>query len=244
MLNVVVTGGSRGLGLGITRKLAAAGYKVIVLARQANQQFVSAIGEIERGGQTPVHFRPCDLANTAEIPGLVREIHKEFGAIYGLVNNAGVGTSGVLATMRDGQIERTVQINTLSLLILTKYVVRSMMTGAGGRIVNVGSIVGFGGYSGLSVYGATKAAILGFTRCLARELGPLDINVNAIAPGFVETDMTRCLGEQQRQQVIRRSALRRVTDVDDIANAVEFLLGGQARNITGTVLTVDAGSTT
>jgi len=243
MRNVVVTGGSRGLGLGITRKLAAAGYNVIVVARQANQQFVSAIGEIERGGQASVHLRPCDLANTAEIPGLVRRIHREFGAIYGLVNNAGVGTSGVLATMRDSQIECAVQVNTLSLLILTKYVVRSMMTAAGGRIVNVGSIVGLTGYSGLSVYGATKAAILGFTRCLARELGPLDINVNAVAPGFVDTEMTRSLSEQQRQQITRRSALRRVTEVDDIADAVLFLLGRQARNVTGTVLTVDAGST-
>jgi 3-oxoacyl-[acyl-carrier protein] reductase len=243
MLNAVVTGGSRGLGLGITHKLAIAGYNVIVIARQKNEQFVSVIGEVEREGRGSVHFRPCDLANTADIPDLVRGIHREFGAIYGLINNAGVGTSGVLATMHDSRIERTVQINTLSPLILTKYVVRSMMTGAGGRIVNVGSIVGFTGYSGLSVYGATKAAILGFTRCLARELGPLGINVNAVAPGFVDTEMTRSLGERQREQVIRRSALRRMTDVDDIANAVEFLLGHQARNVTGTVLTIDAGST-
>jgi 3-oxoacyl-[acyl-carrier protein] reductase len=145
--------------------------------------------------------------------------------------------------MHNTQIERTVRLNTLSPLILTKYVVRSMMAGAGGRIVNVGSIVGFTGYRGLSVYGATKAAIMGFTRSLAREIGPLGINVNAVAPGFVDTEMTRDLGEQQREQVRRRSALRRLADIDDIANAVEFLLGDRARNITGTVLTVDAGST-
>lgn len=172
-------------------------------------------------------------------------MRKEFGAIYGLVNNAALGTSGLLATMHNAQIERTVQLNAVSPFILTKYVVRSMMAGAGGggRIVNIASIVGFTGYSGASVYGATKAAILGFTRSLAREVGPLGINVNAVAPGFVDTEMTLDLGAQQRDQIVKRSALRRTADIDDIANAVAFLLGDDAKNITGTVLTVDAGST-
>ena len=118
-----------------------------------------------------------------------------------------------------------------------------MMAGRGGRIVNVASIVSFTGYSGLSVYGATKAAMVGFTRSLAREVGPLDITVNAVAPGFVDTEMTAGLGEQQREQIMRRSALRRLAGVSDIADAVEFLLSDKARNITGTVLTVDAGGT-
>ena len=109
--------------------------------------------------------------------------------------------------------------------------------------MNIASIVGATGYNGLSVYGATKASIVGFTRSLAREVGPLGITVNAVAPGFVDTEMTRGLGEQQRGQIIRRSALRRLADIDDVANAVEFLLGYKAKNITGTVLTVDAGST-
>jgi 3-oxoacyl-[acyl-carrier protein] reductase len=243
MLNAVVTGGSRGLGLGVARKLATAGYNAIAIARRESEQLASVMREVERGGQGSLHFRPCDLSNVSDIPDLVRRLRSEFGPIYALVNNAGLGTSGILATMHDARIERTVWLNTVSPLILTKYVVRSMMAGAGGRIVNVGSIVGFTGYTGLSVYGATKAAIIGFTRCLARELGPLDINVNAVAPGFVDTEMTRGLGNEQREQVVRRSALRRLAEVDDIANAVEFLLGDRARNITGTVLTIDAGST-
>jgi 3-oxoacyl-[acyl-carrier protein] reductase len=134
-------------------------------------------------------------------------------------------------------------MNTLSPIVLTKYVVRSMMADGGGRIINVASIIGFTGYSGLSVYGATKASMLGFTRSLAREVGRLGVNVNAVAPGFMETDMTQDLGDEQRKQVARRSALRRLPDVDDVANAVEFLLGDGAKSITGTVLTVDAGST-
>jgi 3-oxoacyl-[acyl-carrier protein] reductase len=134
-------------------------------------------------------------------------------------------------------------VNTISPIVLTKYIVRSMMSEGGGRIVNVTSIIGFTGYSGLSVYGATKASMIGFTRSLAREVGRLGVNVNAVAPGFIETEMTQGLGDEQRQQVARRSALRRLPEIEDVANAVEFLLGDKAKNITGTVLTVDAGST-
>jgi 3-oxoacyl-[acyl-carrier protein] reductase len=118
-----------------------------------------------------------------------------------------------------------------------------MMSDGGGRIVNVASITGFTGYSGLSVYGATKASLIGFTRSLAREVGRMKVNVNSVAPGFVDTEMTLGLDEEHRQQIIRRSALKRLADIDDIANAVEFLLGDKAKNITGTVLTVDAGNT-
>jgi 3-oxoacyl-[acyl-carrier protein] reductase len=243
MRNVIVTGGSRGLGLGIARHLVTAGYSVIAIARRESEQLASAMREAELGGWGSLCFRPFDLSDIPDIPGLVRGLGKEFGAIYGLVNNAALGTSGILATMHDAQIENTVRLNMVSPLILSKYVVRSMMVGAGGRIVNIASIVGFTGYSGLCVYGATKAAIVGFTRSLARELGPLGINVNAVAPGFVDTEMTQGLREQQREQLVRRNALRRLADVDDIANAVEFLLGDKAKNVTGTVLTVDAGST-
>jgi len=243
MLNIIVTGGSRGLGLGIARNLTTAGYRVIAIARRESEQLASAMHEIGRSQQGSLHFRPFDLGNIAEIADLVRGLRKEFGSIYGLVNNAALGASGILATMHDAQIERLVRLNTVSPLILTKYVVRSMMADGGGRVVNVASIISFTGYSGLSVYGATKASIVGFTRSLAREVGPLGITVNAVAPGFVDTDMTHGLGGQQRDQIVRRSALRRLVEADDIANGVEFLLGEKARNITGTVLTVDAGST-
>lgn len=243
MHNIIVTGGSRGLGLGIVRKLSAAGYSVIAIARQEGEQLASAMRQMGRGQQGSLHFRPFDLSDVRHIPALVKGLRKEFGSLYGLVNNAGLGTAGILATMHDTQIERLVRLNTVSPLILTKYVVRSMMADGGGRIVNVASIVSFTGYSGLSVYGATKASMVGFTRSLAREVGPLGINVNAVAPGFVDTDMTQGLGGQQRVQIVRRSALRRLAEVDDIANAVQFLLDDGARNITGTVLTVDAGST-
>ncbi len=242
MRNVIVTGGSRGLGLGIARTLVGAGYQVIAIARRQSDELTAAIGDAG-GDQGALRFWPFDLAKVADIANLVKAIRKEFGPIYGLVNNAGIGTSGVLATMQNGQIERLVHLNTVSPMILTKYVVRAMMVDGGGRIVNMSSIVSVTGFSGLSVYGATKASLTGFTRSLAREAGPLGITVNAVAPGFISTEMTEGLDEAQRDQIRRRSPLRRLAEIDDVANAVEFLLSDKAKNITGTVLTVDAGST-
>ncbi len=243
MGSVIVTGGSRGLGLGIARTLAGAGYHVVAIARSEGEQLAAAIAESQSQGRGAIHFVPFDLGEIEGIPALVKSIHKEFGAVYGLVNNAGLGTSSLLATMRDADIERLIRINILSPITLTKYAVRAMMTQQGGRIVNIASVVAFTGYNALSAYSATKASLLGFTRSLARELGPLGITVNAVAPGFIDTEMTHELGQKQREQLVRRSALRRLAEIGDVAGTVEFLLGEKARNITGTVLTVDAGST-
>jgi 3-oxoacyl-[acyl-carrier protein] reductase len=190
-----------------------------------------------------LRFVPFDLANVQDIPHLVRGLRRDFGPLYGLVNNAAVGSAGVLATMRDPQIEQLVRINTLSPIVLTKYVVRSMMAQGCGRIVNIASIVGFTGFSGLAAYASTKAAMIGFTRSLAREVGRLGVNVNAVAPGFMETQMTESLLPEQRKQIARRSSLRHLPDIQDVADAVVFLIGEQSKSITGTVLTVDAGST-
>jgi len=243
MRNVIVTGGSRGLGLGIVRRLTGAGYRAIAIARKESTQLAVAREEADRANPGSLHFVPFDLAEIAEIPQLVKAVRKEVGAIYGLVNNAAVGFDGVLATMPNAQIEQLVRVNTLAPIVLTKYVVRAMLAEGGGRIVNVASIVGFTGYSGLSVYGATKASLLGFTRSLAREVGRLGVTVNAVAPGFLDTEMTQGLDDEHRQQIARRSALRRLPDLADVADAVAFLLGDTAKSITGTVLTVDAGAT-
>jgi len=243
MRNVVVTGGSRGLGLAIVRKLAAAGYSAIAIARKTNDQIAAAIKDVEKSKTGMLHFVPFDLDNVDDISELVRKLRKQYGPIHGLVNNAAIGTEGLLGIMPNSQIEQLIRVNTLAPIVLSKYIVRSMMSEGGGRIVNVTSIIGFTGYSGLSVYGATKASMIGFTRSLAREVGRLNVTVNAVAPGFLETDMTQSLVGEQREQVARRSALRRLAGVDDVADAVEFLLSDKAKNITGTVMTVDAGST-
>src|SRR5215469_5555327 len=240
MRNVLVTGGSRGIGLGIAQRLADAGFNVIAVARRESDELRAAIAEARQGN---LHFRACDLSAIDGLPTFVKTLREEFGAIYGLVNNAGIGTEGLLATMHNSDIEALVRINVLSPVILTKYIVRHMMADGEGRIVNISSIIASTGYNGLSVYGATKAAATGFTRSLAREVGKLGITVNAIAPGFVETELTQGLSEDQRQRIAGRSALRRLPEADDVASMVEYLLGEGGRNITGTLLTVDAGNT-
>ena len=235
---VLVTGASRGIGLAVARVLAADGYRVVALARRDSE----ALDAIRRAGGD-VRFMPFDLEAIAAIPAFFAELRASCGPLYGLVNNAAIGTEGLLATMPTPAIERVVRINTLAPLVVTKHAVRSMMSAGGGRVVNVASIIATTGYAGASVYAATKASMIGFTRSLAREVGGLGITVNAVAPGFVHTAMTTGLDDAQRATIARRSALKRLPEADDVAYAVSYLMGERARNVTGTVLTVDAGNT-
>jgi 3-oxoacyl-[acyl-carrier protein] reductase len=243
MRNAIVTGGSRGLGLGIARRLIESGFRAIVIARKECDELTAAKQEADKTHPGSLQFLPFDLAVLESIPELVKKLRKDFGPLYGLVNNAGMSADGVLALTSTNLIEQVVRLNTVSPMVLTKHVVRYMMADGRGRIVNISSITAFTGYSGLAVYAATKASLIGFTRSLAREVGRTGVTVNAVAPGFVATDMTRDLTEENRQQIARRSALKRLVDIDDVANAVDFLLSDKSRNITGTVMTVDAGNT-
>jgi 3-oxoacyl-[acyl-carrier protein] reductase len=231
MDNVIVTGASRGLGLAIAERLAADGFHVLAIARKPG----AAAERI-----TPVGF---DLADTHAMPELVRSLRQKHGPIYGLVNNAGLGTEGLLANMPDADIEALIRLNTLSPIVMSKYVVRGMMAQGRGRVINMSSIIASTGYNALSVYAATKASLVGFTRSLAREVGRVGVTVNAIAPGFVDTELTRGLGDEGRAKIVARSALRRLAEPADVAAMTAYLMSEAARNITGTVMTVDAGST-
>lgn len=239
MRNVLVTGGSRGLGLAIVERLAAQGYRVIALARAESQ----ALRQAMAARPDEIVFTACDLADTSAIGPVVSRLRKELGPLYGLVNNAGLGTGGLLSMMRDPDIEALLRVNVLAPIVLTKHVVRSMMSAGAGRVVNISSIVATHGVKGLAAYSATKAALEGLTRSLAREVGPLGITVNAVAPGFVDTAMTEALEEGDRERIMRRSALRRMAEPLDIAQSVEYFLSDAARNVTGITLTVDAGNT-
>jgi 3-oxoacyl-[acyl-carrier protein] reductase len=241
--NVVVTGGSRGLGLAMSGALADAGYRVIAVARNLSPELAEAARNATQAARGAIEFRACDLSDLSALAPLVRAMRTDFGPLYGLINNAGLGTSGILSTMRDQEIQRLIQLNTASPIVLSKYVLRSMMSQREGRIINIASIVAATGYSGLSVYSATKASLIGFTRSLAREVGQLGITVNALAPGFVATEMTHELTDAERQKIARRSALHRMPEPIDVANSALFLLGEAGRNITGTVITIDAGNT-
>src|ERR1700744_6317384 len=153
MHNVLVTGGSRGIGLAIARRLAAAGFNVIAVARRESDELREAIRQIG-DGSGGLQFRAFDLSEVDAIPAFVKGLRDEFGSIYGLVNNAGIGTEGLLATMHNTEIEALLRLNVLSPVVLTKYVVRHMMADGAGRIINMSSIIASTGYNGLSVYGA------------------------------------------------------------------------------------------
>jgi 3-oxoacyl-[acyl-carrier protein] reductase len=243
MDNVLVTGGSRGIGLAIAKKLAASGYGVIAVARRSGDALEAAIEACKGQASGSLHFAALDLADIEAIPEFIRRLRRERGPIYGLVNNAAIGTEGLLATMPNSEIEALLRLNNLSPIVLTKYVVRGMMAEGRGRIVNLSSIIASTGYNALSVYAASKAAMIGFTKSLSREVGRLGVTVNAIAPGFIDTEMTSGLDEAQRKRIAERSALRRLAEVEDVADMAAFLIGETGRNITGAVMTVDAGGT-
>ena len=160
MDNVLVTGASRGIGLAIARKLAASGYAVTAVARRNGPELEAAIEACKQAGIGSLAFAALDLSDIEAIPDFVRGLRRRSGPIYGLVNNAGIGTEGLLATMPDSQIEALLRLNNLSPIVLTKYVVRGMMAEGRGRIVNLSSIIASTGYNALSVYGATKAAMV------------------------------------------------------------------------------------
>lgn len=233
MKTIIVTGAARGLGLAISERLSRDGFKVVGTGRRPSDEF----SKIENAV-----FIPFDLNNVDEIAGLVRDINKEHGPIYGLVNNAGIGNDGVLATMHAKDIAMVLTVNLTAAITMTKYVSRTMLGRKEGRIVNVSSIIASTGFSGLSVYGASKAGLEGFTRSLSREIGKLGLCVNCVAPGYMETDMTAGLGGAKLESVRRRAPLG-LPRVEDAAGAVAYLMSPDGVNVTGTVITVDGGAT-
>ncbi len=240
MDNVIVTGGTRGLGLAIAERLAAGGARVIAAARSEGAALAPARGRLGAGA---IEFMPLDLKDGGSIEPFARAARKRFGPIAALVNNAGIGGAKLLAAMQEGEIVNVMQVNAIAPMILSRAVLRGMLADGGGRIVNIASIVADNGYNGLSVYSASKAALVGFTKSLAREVGRIGITVNAVAPGFVDTALTAELDPASRDKIVGRAALRRLARPEDVAAMVAFLLGPGGDNITGAVLTVDAGST-
>lgn len=236
---ILVTGANRGLGASITMALLNNNFKVVGVGRKVTD----FIKETKKRYPESFFFEEFDLSEIQDIHFLIKRIIKEHGNIYGLVNNAALGHDGVLATMHESEISDLVKVNIQAPILLTKYASRSMLLQRKGRVINIGSIIGETGFSGLSVYGATKASIGGFTKSLSRELGKANITVNTIAPGYMATEMTAGLVDEKLASILRRSPLGRLAQVDDVANMVKYLLSDSAQNITGSTITIDAGST-
>jgi len=236
---VVVTGASKGLGLAICQQAAEQGYGVIAIARQLSEPFKT----LQQSFPELVNFHAADLADLDALSDLCKHLIKQYGRPYALVNNAAAGHDGVLATMPNSAIDHLMRLNIQAPILMSKYLVRSMLLNRKGRIVNISSIIAKTGFNGLSVYAASKAAMEGFSYSLAREVGKAGITVNCVAPGYMQTNMTSSLQGEKLESVKRRSPLGKLATVDDAAAMVIYLLSDKASAITGTVMTVDAGST-
>jgi 3-oxoacyl-[acyl-carrier protein] reductase len=236
---VLLSGGSRGLGLAIAKSLLESQYRVATFSRKSTAELES----LRKKHPDTLSYCAGDMADADSLSRVVAGVEKELGPIDALINNAGIAYDGVLAGMPPGNIEKLIQVNLTGALLLTRLVVRRMLLRGSGNIINVSSIIGLRGYSGLAAYSATKGGLDGMTRALARELGPKKIRVNSIAPGYLETEMTHSLSDFQRDQVIRRTPLGRLGVPADVVGVVLFLLSPASAYMTGQTLVVDGGVT-
>lgn len=239
MKTIVVTGATRGLGLEIAKSAIDEGYKVIAVGRT----ITSSLQDVASEHPERIHFEQFDFDQTAKVHEFSTYLTKKYGRIWGLVNNAAQGTDGVLATLHEQDISRLLRVNVEAPILLTKYLLRPMLMNRAGRVINISSIIANTGFSGLAVYGATKAAMVGFTKSLSREVGKVGITVNTVAPGYMETDMTSALQGEKLESIKRRSPLGHLARAEDVAQMVIYLLSDRAERVTGSTFVVDAGST-
>jgi 3-oxoacyl-[acyl-carrier protein] reductase len=242
MLNgqvAVVTGASRGIGEAIALALARAGATVVGTATSEKGAEQISLRLAEAAGKGA--GRVLDVRDAAACAALVERVAADFGPVAILVNNAGVTRDNLLARMKDEEWDEIQATNLKSVFVLSRAVLRGMMKARAGRIVNITSVVGFTGNPGQSNYAAAKAGIVGFSKSLAREVGSRNITVNCVAPGFIETDMTRSLAEELVKKLVENVPLGRLGRVDDIAAAVAFLCSPAAAYITGATLHVNGG---
>ncbi|QHB70381.1 3-oxoacyl-ACP reductase FabG [Stenotrophomonas sp. 364] len=233
----LVTGASRGIGAAIADALAAQGATVIGTA--TTDAGAAAIGE--RLAAVGGHGRALNVTDAAALEAVLDGIAKEFGAISILVNNAGITRDNLLLRMKDEDWQAILDTNLTSVFRTSKAVIRGMMKARKGRIINIASVIGVTGNAGQANYAAAKAGIIAFSKSLAKEIGSRGITVNVVAPGFIDTDMTKALPEEQRAGLVKTIALERLGEPSDIANAVAFLAGPSASYITGETLHVNGG---
>ena len=232
----LVTGGSRGIGRAIASRLHGAGARVAIVGRD-KARAEAAAGELGSGAIAVA----ADVADAAQVGSAVTEAEKSLGPIDILVNNAGLTRDGLLVRMSDADWDLVLDANLKGAFNTMKAVTRGMMKRRDGRVINITSVVGITGNAGQANYAASKAGLIGLTQSVARELASRNIRVNAVAPGFVDTDMTRELSEEQKKKLLEQIPLARLGSPDDVAHAVLFLASDQASYITGQVLVVDGG---
>ena len=238
---VVISGGSRGLGMALASRCLAEGYIVATYSRSASP-FVKKQLELDPDRQI-FFWSQVDATDSAGVKRFVSEVSERYGQIGAVINNAGIGSEGIFATMRLSDIDLCVDLNLKGPLHLTWACARFMIQRHGGCIINISSVNGIRGHSGLAVYSATKAGLDGMTRSLARELGPRGIRVNSVAPGYFESEMVDQLDDVAKARITRRTPLGRLAKVDDIVEVVLFMISPSASFITGQTIVVDGGLT-
>ena len=236
----VVTGASRGIGRAIAIELARRGARVVVNYNRNAEAAAEVVAAIEAGGGKAVAVQ-ADVGDFEQAAGLIKAAKDAFGQIDVLVNNAGTTRDQLMMLMKEDDWDDVLRINLKSVFNCCKAVARMMVRQRRGRIINITSVSGIAGQGGQTNYAASKAGIIGFTKSLAKELGPRSITVNSVAPGFIPTDLTNDLPEELKQQAIEATPLRRLGKAEEIAYAVAFLASDEAAFITGETLTVDGG---
>ncbi len=236
----LITGATRGIGKAIAIRLANAGFDIALNYRKENDDLTNTKSEIEKAGVDCLPVQG-DISSFEDCERIAKEIFDKFGKIDVLVNNAGITKDMLLMRMKPEDFSSVVDVNLIGTFNMTRNVVPYMVKARSGKIVNISSVVGIEGNAGQANYSASKAGIIGFTKSLARELGSRNILVNAVAPGFIETDMTAVLSDSVRDEIAKKISLKRMGTAEDVAGVVEFLCGEASSYVTGTVIPVTGG---
>ncbi|AUN15389.1 3-oxoacyl-[acyl-carrier-protein] reductase [Paraclostridium sordellii] len=236
----LITGGSRGIGKAIAIKLASYKANIVINYTSNKEHALKVKEEIESYGVKSIVIK-CDVSKSDEVNNMIEEVVKEFGQIDILVNNAGITRDGLLMRMKEEDFDSVIDINLKGVFNCTKSATKYMMKKRYGKIINISSVVGLIGNAGQANYCASKAGVIGLTKSSARELASRNINVNAIAPGFIDTDMTSVLNENLKETMLKNIPQNRFGSPEDVANLVLFLASDMSSYITGQIINVDGG---
>lgn len=236
----IVTGGSRGIGKAVALKLAEKGANIVVNYTSNSTKAEEVVNEIKKMGREALAIK-ADVSNPDDVKNLVKETEKQFSNIDILINNAGITKDTLLIRMKEDDWDKVMSVNLKGTFLCTKLVGKKMMKQRRGKIVNIASIVGIIGNAGQANYSASKAGIIGFTKSTAKELASRGINVNAVAPGFIETEMTKKLSEEVVENYAKNIPLGKMGTPEDVANVVFFLCSQEASYVTGQVINIDGG---
>ena len=236
----MITGATRGIGKQIALTLANEGYNIVLNYRTENDELIQAKNEIESKNVKCLTVQG-DVTNFEDCKQMIESAIKEFGKIDVLINNAGITKDMLLARMKEEDFKQVIDVNLVGTFNMTKNVISYMMKARNGKIINISSVVGIAGNAGQTNYSASKAGIIGFTKSLAKEVASRNILVNAVAPGFIETNMTDVLKQEVKDEIAKNIPLKRMGTPQDVANVVKFLASEDSSYITGQVISVDGG---